>query len=235
MQMSENLKKTFEEKFNKQRNYNSLMAKIKEERKMNKLGYFLVPVTALAVVGMIVGINLNSPKVADEILANNENISTQISVAQNTVSINNIEDLIMTKLLVDSKELTKEDLEDDLSFMKDFNIADNKLDTIFAYYTKGDTSKEEFNVLHDYVFMYSNQENTKNVKVSLSKVGKPLRDYFFNTTSDISKVAGTDVVISKYEDKYIANFEKDGINIDVETKGFTQTEMVKVIEDIILK
>ena len=131
--------------------------------------------------------------------------------------------------MADSKLIEKNDLPIELIGLT--NVAGNEASMITALYTKSDITKEEFDVLHDYVLNFFNDEQS--IKISATKEEKPLRDYFFQATDDISNIDGHDVKISKYEDKYIVNLEKGEYHFDIETNGLTEDEMIKVVSEVL--
>jgi len=217
---------TFKDKvtseFNQEMNYRKIMAKSERMIGMNKIGYIVAPVCAVALVAVgVIGFNMN------------KNIPEKeptgiVSVASN-IKINEIQNLASAKIMADSKLIEKNDLPIELIGLT--NVAGNEASMITALYTKSDITKEEFDVLHDYVLNFFNDEQS--IKISATKEEKPLRDYFFQATDDISNIDGHDVRISKYEDKYIVNFEKGEYHFDIETNGLTEDEMIKVVSEVL--
>ncbi len=163
-----------------------------------------------------------------------ENTPTPVPTVPDEIVINKIDDMVMAKLAVESKILERADLPSDIRYLADVIPVDNaKLSHISAYYTKSDFEQEEYNVLHDYICSYFDEENEKNLKISASKEGKPMRDYFFNTTNDVSTINGTPVTISQYEDKYIATFSMGRYQFDIETNKLSEEELVYVIKIVL--
>ena len=217
---------TFKDKvtseFNQEMNYRKIMAKSERMIVMNKIGYIVAPVCAVALVAVgVIGYNMN------------KNIPEKeptgiVSVASN-IKINEIQNLASAKIMADSKLIEKNDLPIELIGLT--NVAGNEASMITALYTKSDITKEEFDVLHDYVLNFFNDEQS--MKISATKEEKTLRDYFFQATDDISNIDGHDVRISKYEDKYIVNLEKGEYHFDIETNGLTEDEMIKVVSEVL--
>ena len=223
------MKSVFKEKvtneFNKERNYNKIMLETERMMSMKKIGYFLLPVCTCAIVAVgMIGFNMDKNT--------KENDNNEIVYLADNIRINEIQNMASTKLMVDSKVIDKGDLPSELA--KITNIDGNEVSSIFAYYTKSDYTKEEFDLLHDYVLVFTDEENHKNIKISVSEVDSPLRDYFFQSISDdMSDINGVKVKISRYENKYIVNFTKDEYHYDIETKGMAEAEMITLVKEVL--
>ena len=170
---------------------------------------------------------------AEQTTTNQTEISNgETTTTGNGIVVNEIENLASAKLLAETKFVEKEELPEDIKYLADLGEALGlKLDFASEVYTKSDMSSEEFDTLHDYSFLYTRDD--KSAKITLSKEETPLRDYFFNTTQESSKIDGTNVVVSKFEDKYIVRFNYKDINFDVETNGMSQEEMVSFVKEIL--
>lgn len=156
------------------------------------------------------------------------------SVSSGDIVINHISDLASRKLAVESKEIKVGELPQEVKYLAEMMSGDFKLSMMSAIYAKSDYNKDEFDLLHDYSFFYVEEENEeKSVKITLSFVEKPLRDYFFASIGELSQVKGEDVTISQYEGRYIINFSKEGKFIDIETNGLNQNEMIQWVEEVI--
>lgn len=85
---------------------------------------------------------------------------------------------------------------------------------------------------HDYVFEYKT-ENDGKIFIALCKDEEPLRDYEFEFKGEKSKIENTELQISQYNDKYIANFEFNNIYYDIETDKITENELLELLESIL--
>ena len=157
-----------------------------------------------------------------------------ISEKNDSIVINEIEGMAHAKLMVESKDILKEELPKEVKYLADNLITGEiPLSMISAYYTKSDYEKDEYDILHDYVLLFCDENSNKSVKISASNIEKPLRDYFFTSAEEVSKVNGVEVTIYHYEDKYIANLTKDTWKIDIETNELTQEEVLRLIKNIL--
>lgn len=85
---------------------------------------------------------------------------------------------------------------------------------------------------HDYVFEYRT-ENDGKIFIAHCKDEKPLRDYEFEFKGEKSKIGNTELEISQYNDKYIANFEFNNVHYDIETDKITENELLELLESIL--
>ena len=99
--------------------------------------------------------------------------------------------------------------------------------------TRKDFTDKKYTVIHDYIWDYSNESGDRTIRIAFSKVGKPLRDYHLSCEDKISKIEGTEVIITQYESLYLAEFKLNDVYFDIETKGITQTELVDFLVSII--
>ena len=153
------------------------------------------------------------------------------NATDNPIVINEIDDIAFTKLMAESKVIEKEELPEELAHVADLSTP-AELYMISTIYTKSDMTKEDFDVLHDYAFLFSDDIEI-NISIKASKEGTPLRDYFFNSEKEVSNIDGAAVIISQYEDRYYAQFENGDYTFDVETSGMNQEQLVEIIKNII--
>jgi hypothetical protein len=151
----------------------------------------------------------------------------------NMINVNEIEDLASAKIMAESKVITKNELPADLAYIADIRVPNNmKLTMINEIYTKSDMTKEEFNVLHDHDFLFSD-DNNRTISVKVSKVGSTLRDYFFQSENKVSTINDINVVISQFRNRYIETFTVDNYSFDVETTGLTLIESIDIVQSLI--
>ena len=148
------------------------------------------------------------------------------------IKINKIENLAHAKLMAESMDITKEELPEELLSLA--NLNGKEPEYIVTLSTKTDPSSEEFDLLHDYVLYFRDEEKNTSIKVSASKGQAPLRDYFFEEVSNNkSTIGGVPAKIFQYEDRYIVNLEKGEYYFDIETSGLTEDEMIKIVEEVV--
>ncbi len=148
------------------------------------------------------------------------------------INVNKIEVMASAKLLAASKVIEKEEFPEDIAYItEDGSMTGLNLDMVSALYIKADPSKEAFDKIHDYRFLFSNEG--KSAQVSVCKDGTPLRDYFFQSTEELSSIFGVDARIYLYDGKYIVRLEKNGYYFDIETTGMEENEMLFFVSEVV--
>ena len=111
--------------------------------------------------------------------------------------------------------------------------AEYKFKDRYNVYTRKDMEVTEYNVLHDYLFNYQKDDFSEGIKIAFSEVGEPLRDCFIDDKYKISKIGDTEIIITQYEQSYMASFKYKDIYFDIETNGITKNELVELLVSII--
>lgn len=225
-----NFKNEMEKEFDKEKNYQAILSKIERvsEMKKIKLSHILVPAFALVAVLTIgiVAVNLEN-KPEDKKMIASEGIKVELN-------INQIKQMSQTRLDADIKTSDFENLPTKFDFIKNVKTPSSiTLTNKYNIYVKSNKDIAKYDILHDYVFSYTNKNNTKDIQIAFSELEKPLRDYYIEDGEKESKIGETKVLISQYEDLYIATFEKQGTYFDIETKGITQQELVDLLTSVI--
>ncbi len=228
-----NLKDIIQKNFDKEKNYNIILSKIERRNSMKvKLGYVLA--SSFVAIALLVGIvAYNVPR------NNNETIIPSTEQGIIKLNINKAKEQSMMKLDADIKEIQVDLIKEfdktfpfvkkDINAPKDLkNYGVNRV-----IMTRKDPSDKDYTVTHDYIWDYSNEAENRTIRIAFSKVGKPVRDYHLSCDEKISKIENTDVIITQYEDLYLAEFKLDDVYLDIETKGLTQTELVDFLVSII--
>lgn len=197
--------------------------------KNKKISYIISSVCAviILVIGIFVATN-------DSILKNNtvqigeegkENIKVELN-------INKLREFSMSSLDADIKIVDMKSVPEKYKFMESITVPeDYKIESCYNIYVKGDQSKTEYNVLHDYVFSYSNDSMNK-IIISFSEMEEPIRDYYIEDVEKISKIGNLELKISQWEQMYIVTFEYNNLYFDIETTGLTESELVSLLHSI---
>ncbi len=213
-------KKMYSNKFDKDGNYKKILERIGEKEKKNKiLKYAFVPTfVTFLICGVFIfsndnwGVLKTKPSYHDEIIINNKSSN----------------DLL--KLDAKLKDIERDEIIEKFN-LKQISIPDRyKLSHSYAVYIR---EYRDYNILHDYVLCYEEQVE-KQIKIAISEIEEPIRDYHFNTEGDKESIInGKKLFISKYNDSYIATFKKSNSNFDIETTGITEEELINLLKSII--
>ena len=226
-------------KFDKSENYRQIISRIEKENNMSKkvkknnwgwLRFALAPVCLLLIIGGVV------------VLKNNDTTNF-VSDGGNQVIINKLESVNTARLDVDIRFEADEEF-GEFSFVNKIKIPGglSSYSKYLVYTKRLCETKEEcvgapYDILHDYVLRYEKVKDDvveKSAVIAFSKDFEPLRDYFIRDENlKPSKINGTDVSIASYDGMYIVTFYHDGLNFDIETKGISEAELVKLLESIL--
>ena len=208
------------------------VSNIKEEFKMKenesrKIIYFLTSVCAVFVlgIGILGGMTKNS-------LQKNYQLEEANSNQKLVLNINHVEDIGAAKLDAEQKTINTE-LPTKFDFIKNIKVPEEyKETTKYALYTRKDVNTSEYNTLHDYVFNYSKNE-TDNIRIAVSEIATPLRDYLMDNKDQFSQIGDTKIVVGQYNNMYMATFEYNNMYFDIETEGLTESELINLLSSII--
>ena len=237
MSNKENLKKAMERDFNKDKIYHEIVKKMERGANMNKvLKYSLVPICFIAVICGIIIFNNNSkelqskPTIDKLTLKENEN--------NNEIYVNNFDKASgALKIDADVKPVSLSELPSKFNYISSLDIPkDLKQTEMYSLYFSDDGKEiknRKYDILHDYVIWYENEEDQRKIKIAFSEIDKPVRDYQLGESEKMSKINNVDVEISKYKDLYLVTFKYNDLFFDVETNQITIEELVDVLESII--
>lgn len=199
--------------------------------KNKKIIYGLSSACAVFILG--VGIlavqkksNNNMMKAENEGMVSSQNMNVMLE-------INPMQGASMAKLDADVQNVEMTSIPEKFEFINNIALpSEYKLDNSYEIYTRENYDDAECSLLHDYVFNYS-KDCENSIKVALSEVEEPIRDYFLDDSKKVSNIGDVNVIISKYEKMYVATFKYKEINFDIETNGITEEELVNLLESII--
>lgn len=207
-----------------------------KSNKNRKVIYWVTSSVAVFVfgIGIIMGTNLLKYKdnqIAD--LSHDKQSINQESL-KIELKINKMDNMSVFKVDADIKELKIEDIKDEFNFMKNINVPKNfKLNDVYAIYTRRDKDIKKYDVLHEYVFLYK-QNDEKNIRIALSKLEKPIRDYI-GEGDKISTIGDVQLNVSQYKSLYMVTAKIDDIYIDVETEGITESQLLELLQSLVIE
>lgn len=228
--MSNNvIKDMFDEKFNKEKINIEVVNKIKKQKKQ-QLYYLFSLVLILLVSGSFffeskykqlnstIKDNYNKEyKNEDKIYVNDAKIISSSDINGKAVDFD--EDSILLEQSLNNISLPKE-----LSLARKYMIYTNNQDSL----------SDEYNILHDYVYIYNNSDNSKEVTIALSLVGLPLKSYKYYDIGKESIINNNEVIIYGSNDYYNIIFEYNKYNFDIETRNITLEELTALLKSIIV-
>lgn len=237
------MKEIFSEKINQDRIYQKVLLNIKEEGSMKKVRskkiiYGLSSACAVFILGFGIILGANTFK-----NTNIQNNYEKVDLGQDkqngkgslniNLKINKIGEIGATRLDADIKTISADKLPDEFKFMKNVVIPQEfKLIDMYNIYVRSNQDIKKYDLLRDYVFEYKKDEEN-DIRVALSAVAEPIRDYYLGDNDKISKIGEIELRISQYKKMYMATFKIKNIYFDVETNGITEKELVELLKSII--
>ena len=237
MTNKEKLKMAIEQDIDAKNNYNEIIKKIEKGAKMkNKNNLWklsLVPICLVVIISGIVIINNNTSLFSSEYPSSGK---TYVDKENNiTLYINDLKNVGLTTLDADIK-IGSFDSNMPYPYKNGIKLPDDlDLDKNNSYivYTR-DNNSDEYNILNNYVLVYSNSNEDRNIAVSYSQEHKPIRDYLFDENgSKISVINGIELKIYKYESTYFTEFKYNNYNFDIETTNITEQELSTLLASIL--
>lgn len=129
--------------------------------------------------------------------------------------------------------ISTDKIPEEMNFMERIVVPQNfKQTEIYKVYIRSNPDIRKYDLLHDYVFFYQKDEE-HSIRVLLSTVGEPLRNYYIGNADKISKIGDIELKISGGEKMYIASFKIKKIYFDIETDGITENDLVELLKSII--
>ena len=236
-----NLKENIRKKVKEKIAISNIKEEFDEKSKKNKqIIYWITSSAAVFVLGIGLIIGKNNLKSTDSLQGQNYGIAElsqsapELSVSQDTdIQINELEGTRMAKIDADVKNKNIEELPEKIKFMKNISIPEEfkQLD-IYEIYTNSNPKERKYDLLHDYVFNYKKDDDNE-IKIALSMIEEPIRDYWYDEENKKSKIEDIDVEISQYQKLYMVTFKIDNIYFDIEANGITENQLINIIKSII--
>lgn len=202
--------------------------------KNKKIVYIITSACAVFMlcIGIIIGTNNSYFKKVYQIALEKTNTQNQEESLKNELNINKFKISAMVSLDADVKIITLKDLPEKFKFIENISLPEEyKLEENYIVCTRDNKEVDEYNILHDYVFNYTKDNNK--IKIAFSELEEPLRDYFIEGGDKISKIGDAEFIIYQSGEMYIVTFNYQNINFDIETTGITEDELVNLLQSII--
>ena len=105
---------------------------------------------------------------------------------------------------------------------------------MYKIYVRSNKDIKKYDLLHDYVFSYQ-KDYENSIRIALSTVEEPIRDYYLGDNDKISKIGDMELKISQYKKMYMATFKIKNIYFDIETTGITENELLELLQSIFIE
>lgn len=136
---------------------------------------------------------------------------------------------------IDLENIDIEKLPDQFKIIKNINVPQGfKLNNMYKVYIKSNIEIKKYDLLHDYVISYV-KDKEHDIRISISTIGKPLRDYSVEGNNKISTIKDVELKIYQYNELYMSTFKIKDMYFDIEANGITQDELLELLQSIITK
>ncbi len=224
--MNEKLKNELDKKFDKDKNYNAIMQKVRKE---NKIKFVIVPTFVLVFVLIVIfSINLRQYKIVISNDIENQKIGEIFNL--NLLDNNSISFYSLNNIDKTSKQ--------DLDYNKKFYVPDGfKLKEYYninTYDNLATGSLESDDKVNEYNEVYSFENGDRNIKITYSQKGMLLTDYNINSKkNEATIINNNEVYVYKYNDIYIATFEFDDKDYSIYANKIDEKELLNILLSII--
>lgn len=215
-------KKIFEQQFDIDLMHHQIIKKMEQKKRRNQM--FKLCLIPACMITLICGTLF---------FGNTKQTLQNPSQKDAAIHINQLDNMGAYKLDADVKLVEKKDLLEKYSFLNHLTLPPTLSEHHqYEVYTKDQTQKV-YNILHDSVLEYQNEEGNKEIKLSFSELEKPLRDYYFKENGKNSTIKNQELLIFNYKTHFMVTFQHDNLYFDIETTNITQEELVTLITSIL--
>ena len=219
------IKKVVDNKININGIYSSINDKIEKDNRKNKtIGYSLLSIFIVGVIYVVFLYNGKDSQLDNNIIKENGN---KVYVNETIVASYDIDGLGI------DMDFDKVSFEYGLT---DLTLPEGVIPSrsLFIYTRDLESNNLEYDILHDYVFLYNNSDNSKEIDIAFSRVGKPLRCYRYDINVNKSIINNYELVIYGTNKSYNVIFKYNNYNFDIMTRNISLEELVNLLESILV-
>lgn len=203
------IKETFESKINS----NQIKQKVIQKRKKQRKIKYATIITCLVIL----------------LIPTFFKPTTQLPISnpttQNSIHINSVKGMELTKLDMDVKTMKVDDLGQTYHFIKNIPL---EIVDAYALYGKKCKDAKNYDVLDSYVLHYNN------IRIAFSETNEPIRDYYVSRERpEPSQIDKTECIFHQYKDTIWVTFKHDNIYFDIETTDIAIEEVVELVKTIL--
>lgn len=218
------LKNVIERDFDKKLNYNKIQNRLNSNN--NKFIKYVLSTICLIILISIFMLNKNNKVMLKEI--NNE--PTNININNYTTSCSNHGKIDTYKN--DNKNYVNIpyfEVLNDLNIPNDFDI---------KYEAKArvkilDKEDKDYGKINNYEFLFKNSKNNRNIVIGISNENEPISSINIDDNSNKSIINNVELIIYRYNNKYIVKFSYKDYNFIVETTNILENELIDLLKSII--
>ena len=227
MNNKDRLKNVINEYFDKERNYNEIQNRLNNSNNYMK---YVLSMSCLIIVVIMVLLSRNNVQLKKEIniSSNNEikinDYNVTNSSINNYVNTNNSNISNYSNVNIPYFEVLN-----NLNIPNDFDIK-------YEGKARGkvlDKKDKDYGKINNYEFLFRNSKNSRNIVIGISDENEPISSININDNSSKSIINNVELIIYKYNNRYIVKFSYKDYNIIIETTDIDENELINLLKSII--
>ena len=222
-------KELYSNKINKDNNYQEILNKIENEKKLNKImKTVFVPILSVSFASFLILININNKKTSlsedsfNEVINNNQIFTNEI---QEEININTSSNQVI-------KDTNYEEISN-YKFVKELSIPNDFSDKIYRKVYLNNNENNNYNERNYYQIYYKNNKSNRLIDVSFSDKYKLINNYSYDENVKKSKINNQEIIIYQNNQIYITSFNYDNVYFNIKTVNITENEFINLLKSII--
>lgn len=157
--------------------------------------------------------------------------TTVVNNEKSYIDVNEVNEV--TSVENDIEVISVSSISEKCKFIFHVDVPENfVIDRMEQIYLKEDDNSESYDLLHDYLFHYTDEDEME-FTIKCSDIDFPVKDYEFGDASaNPSSIIGTDVVIYHNANTYYALFNYKDLYFDIEFVGLDEGAVQIILESI---
>ena len=224
------LKNVIDEYFDKERNYNEIQNRLNNSNNYMK---YVLSMSCLIIVVIMVLLSRNNVQLKKEVNidSNNEIKINDYNVTNSSVSnyVNTNNSSYDDADSYSNVNIPYFEVLNNLNIPNDFDIKYEGKARVKIL----DKKDKDYGKINNYEFLFRNSKNSRNIVIGISDENEPISSININDNSSKSIINNVELIIYKYNIKYIVKFSYKDYNFIIETTDIDENELINLLKSII--
>ena len=221
------LKNVINEYFDKERNYNEIQNRLNNSNNYMK---YVLSMSCLIIVVIMVLLSRNNVQLKKEINIDSNN---EIKINDYNVTNSSISNYVNTNNSNISNysnvNIPYFEVLNNLNLPNDFDIKYEGKARVKVL----DKKDKDYGKINNYEFLFRNSKNSRNIIIGISDENEPISSININDNSSKSIINNVELIIYKYNNRYIVKFSYKDYNFIIETTDIDENELINLLKSII--
>ena len=221
------LKNVINEYFDKERNYNEIQNRLNNSNNYMK---YVLSVSCLIIVVIMCLLSRNNVQLKKEINIDSNN---EIKINDYNVTNSSISNYVNTNNSNISNysnvNIPYFEVLNNLNLPNDFDIKYEGKARVKVL----DKKDKDYGKINNYEFLFRNSKNSRNIVIGISNENEPISSININDNSSKSIINNVELIIYKYNNRYIVKFSYKDYNFIIETTDIDENELINLLKSII--